>query len=62
MTVFGEAFRRMVADELKCPKCPATNRPGAYLIRLDETGARAFCDQCSFEGVVALFQPKENTR
>lgn len=61
MTVFQIAFRKMIADALRCPKCPAMNRPDVYLIRLDGTASRAFCDQCSFEGVVSLFQPKDKT-
>lgn len=42
---FSEAVRQMREAELRCPKCPAMNRPGALIIRLDQDGA-ADCGAC----------------
>lgn len=53
---FLSDFRAALRATLSCPKCPAENRPGASIIDLDETGARAYCGVCSHEGPLLNFR------
>jgi hypothetical protein len=55
-----EALRKLLTTSLRCPKCPAANRPGATYIEIDDTGSRAFCSVCSHAGPLDIFQPKEH--
>lgn len=55
---FTKSIRRDTERSLRCSHCPAANRPGATYIELDQTGSRAYCSVCSFEGPVAQFQQK----
>jgi hypothetical protein len=47
-----------LTSTLRCPKCPAANRPGATYIETD--GSRAFCIVCSHAGPIETFQPKKD--
>lgn len=47
--------RAMEEAELACPNCPAMNRPGALLVRIDDKGV-AGCDQCGHVWTVDLNQ------
>jgi hypothetical protein len=52
-------LRALIESSLRCPKCPATNRPGATYVELSENGTRAYCSVCSASGPTEQFQPKE---
>lgn len=45
---------------LTCPKCGATNRPGATIVEILQ-GFLAFCMVCSHKGSIETFRPKETT-
>lgn len=59
MSAFNEAYRALLARDMKCPACGEMNVPKASLtIELDQTGTRAECRSCSFEGLLSAFLPK----
>ena len=61
--MFREALQRLLAKDLRCPRCPAMNRPAASdEIDVDQTGTRAQCNACNCEGPIERFQPKKETR
>jgi hypothetical protein len=49
-----------IESDLVCPRrgCHAANRPGTTYIAADLRAGTAGCIVCSFEGPLALFQPK----
>lgn len=44
---YDQAVRAQIEQRLRCPKCPAANRPGATYIELDQDGRAAYCGVCS---------------
>jgi len=60
VSAFREADRARRLPTLRCPKCPAENRPGATYIDIDETGERAYCSVCAVSGPIEAFEPKES--
>lgn len=50
-----KARRNLEEAELECPKCCASNRPGAFHVRFEQNGT-ATCNQCGTN-----FTPKERT-
>jgi hypothetical protein len=60
VSAFVDASKRQVEDELRCPRCPAMNRPGAIVIEIEVHMWRAFSAVCAYEGPVPEFQPKES--
>lgn len=50
------AFWEAVVAEFRCPRCPAMNRPGATIIKLDAARESAACGQCSYEDKFEKFQ------
>jgi hypothetical protein len=40
---------------LRCPKCGASNRPGATYIEIDKGGTQAYCIVCAH-----TFHPKKD--
>lgn len=59
MSEFRDAYRAMLAREMKCPKCGETNVANASVtLDIDQTGTRAECKSCSFEALIAAFLPK----
>jgi hypothetical protein len=61
MSMFRDALRALLVTTLRCPRCPAANRPGATVIEIDATSTRAYCGVCTVEGPIASFQPKKET-
>ena len=56
------AWHAEIEQRLACPRCPASNRPGATYIELSQDLQRAFCCVCSHEGPLREFQPEKETR
>lgn len=59
MSAFRAAVRTLLESSLRCPKCPAVNRPGATYIEMDDASDRAYCTVCARSGPLSAFQPKE---
>lgn len=60
MSAFSEAYRAMRSKQVFCPRCTAENKAGASeTIRIDPTGTRAECTNCSFERPIEAFLPKD---
>lgn len=61
MSAFTEAYRAMLIKQVKCPMCPALNKPGASpTIEIDQTNLRAFCTNCSADRRIEDFLQKES--
>ena len=57
MSQFRDAVRRAYEVNLVCPKCGASNRPGARIVELETDGA-AVCGVCAHGWRVDLRGPK----
>lgn len=56
------SFRQALEASLRCPKCPAMNRPGATVIELSDDRKTACCSVCAKAGPVDQFLQKETDR
>jgi len=60
--MFGDALRAMRSKDLQCPACGEVNMPKAKpTVEIDQTGARAHCAVCSYEGAIGAFRMKETS-
>lgn len=58
--MFRAALRQLLSKDLQCPACGEVNLPKAKpAIEIDQTGTRAQCGVCSWEGVIGAFHLKE---
>lgn len=61
MSMFRDALNAMRSKDLMCPACGEVNVPKMKpAIEIDQTGERAQCSVCSFEGALGVFKMKES--
>jgi hypothetical protein len=53
------SFHAALQASLSCPKCGASNRPGATIIELSDDRLVACCAVCARYGPITNFLPKE---